>query len=61
MTELLDTDATAAFLGMSKPTLEHWRGLRKGPPFVRIGPRCVRYRRNDLETWLGEQMVETAN
>lgn len=26
-----------------------------GPPFVRLGPRCIRYRRSDLEEWLDQQ------
>ena len=43
MTKLLDTREAAAFLGLSATCLEHWRGLRKGPPFVRVGPRAVRY------------------
>ena len=61
MSQLLDTSEAATFLGLAPTTLEHWRGLRKGPPFLRVGPRCIRYRLEDLEAWLSEQVVETSN
>ena len=56
--ELLNTDSAADLLGLSKSTLEHWRMVRKGPPFVRVGPRCIRYRRADLDAWLSQQLIE---
>ena len=59
--QLLDTSEAATFLGLARTTLEHWRGLRKGPPFIRVGPRAVRYRRADLEEWLNEQVITTGN
>ncbi len=61
MTDLLNTEQAAVFLGLSKTTLEHWRTVRKGPFYVRVGPRCIRYRRHDLEAWLSEHIVETVN
>ena len=61
MTKLLDTREAAAFLGLSATSLEHWRGLRKGPPFVRVGPRAIRYAQTDLEAWLAGQAVATEN
>ena len=56
--ELITTDRAADFLSLSKSTLEHWRTVRKGPPFVRVGPRCIRYRRADLDAWLNGQLIE---
>ena len=50
--ELLTTEQAAVELGLSKTTLEHWRTVRKGPPFARVGPRCIRYRRADLDQWI---------
>jgi predicted DNA-binding transcriptional regulator AlpA len=32
-------------------TLQRWRSSGDGPLFVRIGPRCVRYRQSDIEAW----------
>ena len=56
---LMTTEEAADFLGLSKSTLEHWRTVRTGPPFVRVGARSIRYRLEDLEAWLVEQTVET--
>jgi len=50
--ELLTTEQAAVELGLSKATLEHWRMVRKGPRFAKIGPRCIRYRRTDLDEWI---------
>lgn len=50
--ELLNTKQTADLLGMSMSCLEHWRTVQKGPPFVRVGPKIVRYRRTDLDLWI---------
>jgi excisionase family DNA binding protein len=58
VTNLLNTVQAAVELGLSKSTLEHWRTVRKGPPFFRVGPRCIRYRRADLDAWLSEQLIE---
>ncbi len=52
VTILLNTDQAAVELGLSKTTLEHWRMVRKGPRFAKIGPRCIRYRRTDLDEWI---------
>lgn len=49
--EYLDPRAVAARYGISESTLERWRATGDGPPFVRIGPRCVRYRAADCEAW----------
>jgi predicted DNA-binding transcriptional regulator AlpA len=58
MTELLNTAEAAAFLSLKCSTLESWRSLRLGPPFVKLGRRCVRYRRADLEIWLAKNVIE---
>jgi hypothetical protein len=52
--QLLTTKQTAALIRMSPVTLEIYRGLGAGPPFIRIG-RTVRYRRSDLIGWLRER------
>ena len=59
MYQILNTREAAQYLGLSQTCLEHWRMLRTGPPFVRVSARCIRYRLDDLETWLVEQTVET--
>jgi predicted DNA-binding transcriptional regulator AlpA len=54
--DLLTTKHVAAWLGVSVQTLEIWRCKRKGPPFVRLGPRSIRYRRGDVLAWLAERV-----
>ena len=39
---LLTTKQAAAMLKMSPRTLEHWREIGGGPPFLKVG-RAVRY------------------
>jgi predicted DNA-binding transcriptional regulator AlpA len=53
--DLLTTIQVAVWLGMRAQTLEIWRCQGKGPPFVRLGPRCVRYKRSIVLAWLFER------
>lgn len=50
--QLMSTEDLADFLGVSVRTVEDWRSDRKGPPHVRIGPRTVRYRSDEVLFWL---------
>lgn len=49
---LLTTNQLASLLGLKAETLARWRSLRIGPRFVRISPRCLRYRSSDISAWL---------
>ena len=53
--ELLTTRQLANWLGVSTQFLEIGRSKKYGPPFVRIGPRYIVYRRGDVFTWLKER------
>ena len=56
--QLLDVREAAALLKISPGSLYHW--LSQGRiPVVRLGPRCVRFRRSDLEEWISEKSVRT--
>jgi hypothetical protein len=44
----------AAQLNRSVVTLERWRRLRSGPPFIRMLGRVV-YRQADVDAWLESQ------
>ena len=46
----------ADLLGLSSRTLQAWRSKNEGPPYVRVG-RAVRYRRQDLLDWVGQNTV----
>ena len=56
--KLLLTPKEAAYLlSVSEKTLENWRGVDKGPPFIRFtgARRGVRYRLDELKKWIDEQ------
>jgi predicted DNA-binding transcriptional regulator AlpA len=55
----LNTAAAAAHISMSRRFLESRRLKGEGPPFVRISSRAVRYRREDLDTWLTDRIQPT--
>lgn len=42
---------------LSKPTLQRWRTEGIGPPYVKVGPRRVGYRIEDVDRWLAERVV----
>jgi hypothetical protein len=55
--EMLTTKMVADLIHVSTATLEIWRcrtnqGHRIGPPFVRLGPKIVRYPRGKVVQWL---------
>ncbi len=45
-----NTDKSASYLGLKKPTLEKWRVVGGGPEFAKFG-RAVRYSRASLESY----------
>lgn len=48
---LLTVEDAAARLKISKHTLNRWRVTGEGPPFIKYGPRLVRYDKSALEHW----------
>ena len=50
-TVMLNTPDAAAYLDLQKATLETWRCLGRGPPFVKMG-RLVKYRVADLDAYI---------
>lgn len=49
--ELLDSDQTAAALGVAVNTLNNWRSRKEGPPYSKIG-HLVRYPSDMLAQWI---------
>lgn len=47
----------AARLNRSRVTLERWRRLRQGPPYLRVMGRVL-YRASDIANWLDAQRQE---
>ena len=56
---LLTPKEAAEFLGIPEGTLAQWRSQRRGPPFIKLELRLVRYRVSELEAWLEGRTVET--
>jgi len=54
--KLLNTQEAAEVLGVSKAFLERdrWAGARI--PFIKVGSRAVRYRREDIDQYLNAQV-----
>jgi len=48
---LLTVEDAAARLKISKHTLNRWRVTGEGPPFIKSGPRLVRYDQAVLDAW----------
>jgi excisionase family DNA binding protein len=49
---LLTIAEVAELLGVSERTLETWRYRGRGPAFIRVGKKVVRYRLSDVEAFL---------
>lgn len=58
--EKLDTRAAAAFLSVRPRTLDNWRQVGKGPPFLKVG-HLVRYTRAALVRFLEQRTVDPTN
>ena len=50
---LLKESQAALILGVSPRAMQKWRSNGRGPVFVRISARCIRYRTSDLAKWTG--------
>jgi predicted DNA-binding transcriptional regulator AlpA len=53
--KLYTTKQLAHWFETSEQWLERERYKATGPPFVRLGPRCIRYRQSDVLAWLNER------
>lgn len=58
---ILRTPAAASAIGLGVPTLEKMRLRGDGPPFVRLGPKAVGYRVEDLQQWLADRVVNSTS
>lgn len=52
--QLLNEHAVAQLLDVSVATVRRWRLLREGPQFIRVGAASVRYRPEDLQTYINQ-------
>jgi len=56
--ELLTPIEAAKFLGVSVETLAQWRSQFRGPRYIKLECRLIRYRLSDLEVYLAAHAVE---
>ena len=55
--ELLTDETAAAYIGgIESRTVRDWR-MRRGLGFLRITPKVIRIRRDDLDKWLARHAV----
>jgi len=54
--KLLNTTQAAEYLSIAKKTLEHYRFQGGGPPYVKLGAKCVRYQVETLNAWIAERI-----
>jgi DNA-binding transcriptional MerR regulator len=58
MKKFMTEKEVEAEYGISVNTLRYWRQKRINLPFVKIGKKQVRYKRDDTEAFFDENMVE---
>ena len=55
---LLSPKGASEFLGVPESTLAHWRSERRGPVYIKLEDRLIRYRKSDLEKYVSARIVE---
>jgi hypothetical protein len=55
---LLTPAQAAEALSIPESTLAQWRSQRRGPAFIKLEGRLVRYRTRDLENYITRSIVE---
>ena len=54
--KLLSEQEAAKLLDFSPRTLQKWRWTGGGPRYVQVSARCIRYRPDDLLTWIESRL-----
>jgi predicted DNA-binding transcriptional regulator AlpA len=47
----------AAYLGVAESYLDKLQAKGEGPKHIKLGPRCILYRKIDLDAWLEEKLL----
>ena len=58
---LIPEDEAADLLSLSVSTLRKYRLTGNGPKFIRISPRCIRYRKSWLENWSNARAYDSTS
>ncbi|MGX0975093.1 putative DNA-binding transcriptional regulator AlpA [Roseovarius sp. MBR-51] len=59
--DYLTSKEAACFIGLSRSWLEKRRVFGDGPPYYKIGPRRVLYRRAELIAWLEQHRTRATS
>ena len=59
--ELWNQKQLSKVLGISEKTAEAWRFYGKGPAYIKVSNRCIRYRAKDVMGYIEDQRVSTTN
>jgi predicted DNA-binding transcriptional regulator AlpA len=59
--DLLKPIEAAAYLRLSASTLAKARVRGDGPPFLKLGPKTVLYRRSDIEVWAESRIKQSTS
>ena len=57
---LMDVNEVAQFLGLAVGTIYHLVSQNR-LACVRLSPRCLRFRRSDLEAWIAAKVVDSGD
>lgn len=60
LTEVMNTAEAARYVRLGKTTLERFRISGDGPVYVKLGG-AVRYRKADLDAWLGSRITHSTS
>jgi predicted DNA-binding transcriptional regulator AlpA len=58
---LLTECQASKYLGYTPRTLQAWRMSGKGPRFVRVSERSIRYRKQDILDWVESRIVSSTS
>jgi predicted DNA-binding transcriptional regulator AlpA len=58
--DLLKPAEVAQMLHTTERSLYLWRQAERGPAYVRLNARTIRYRRGDVAEWLANRRVDNA-
>ena len=55
--ELLTIEDVARITRLARGSLYHFVSERR-IPFIRVSARCIRFRREDIEKWIADKLVQ---
>jgi len=58
--DLMTEQEAGGYIGKPPRTLAQWRYLKKGPAYIKVGDKSVRYRQADLDAFLDAHRIDPA-